>query len=417
MTGVARRSAVVALCSAALLAAVAPAASAASAAGTPPADPGALPVIVQNRGAAGTGRSDGCVKPSDRNTERTPWAQTFLRPESAWQLSRGAGVTVAVLGSGVDPASGALDGRLTPGPREYGPGDSARDCVGHGTFLAGLVAARRQDGIGFAGLAPEARILAVAVTDDVGTTTPALLAKGIRDAADGGARVIAVGVPVATADEALAAAVHYADGKGALVIAPAAFDPGNPSAGGPAGGPVYPAALPEVLAVSDLAPNGSPPAGGPDGGRIDLVAPGDAVLSVGPGGKGHFTAAGPSYATAVVAGTAALVLGYRPDLTPAQLRERLTATAYHPGTALPDPHVGYGTVDPLTALSTPLPGDPPSPTTPTVPPLQPPPPDPALHQATTLAAATLAIVTLTLGTAALIGAARRRDWRPGRWQA
>ncbi|WP_051712067.1 S8 family serine peptidase, partial [Streptomyces sp. NRRL S-350] len=347
------------------------------------ADSGALPVIGQSKGPA---TADGCVKPSDKDTDRMPWAQTFLRPEAAWQLSRGGGVSVAVVGSGVDPASGVLGQRLTAGPREYGTGASTRDCVGHGTFLAGLIAARHQDGVGFAGIAPEARILAVAVTDDNGNTTAALLAKGIRDAADGGARVIALALPVQAGNEELAGAVRYADGKGALVVAPAGPDQSG-GAGAAQGAGQAPA---EVLTVSDLGPDGAPPGGGPGSGgsgsggsgagavasgvsrvsvasagpdapaapgggaatgRVDLVAPGDAMMSVGPGAKGYFTGSGPSFAAAVVAGTAALVLGYRPDLGPAQLKDRLTSTAYHPGTRLPDPRLGYGTVDPLAALT------------------------------------------------------------------
>ncbi|MBV6700389.1 S8 family serine peptidase [Kitasatospora aureofaciens] len=406
------------------------------------ADSGALPVIGQSRAA---GRTDGCVKPSDKGTDRMPWAQTFLRPEAAWQLSRGAGVTVAVVGSGVDPASGVLGDRLVPGPREYGDGDSTRDCVGHGTFLAGLIAARRQDGVGFAGIAPEARILAVAVTDSAGNTTAALLAKGIRDAADGGARVIAVALPVQAGDEELAGAVRYAGGKGALVVAPAGPDQGNGSGSGSGSA--------EVLAVSDLGPNGAPPGGGSDSGgsgaagsggsggfggsasgisgvsrssvasgggsgRIDLVAPGDAMMSVGPGGKGYFTGSGPSFAAAVVAGTAALVLGYRPDLGPAQLKDRLTSTAYHPGTALPDPRLGYGTVDPLAAVGAPAPAavPPSSRPAPSAAALQPPSPDPAGRQAIVTAGAVLTGVALVTGTALVCTAGRRRAWRPGRWQ-
>ncbi|MDH6707594.1 membrane-anchored mycosin MYCP [Kitasatospora sp. MAA19] len=425
MTGVPGRSvraAAAVLCCGALLLPAAPAWAAPTPGTATPtpggADPAALPVIGQNRGA---GRPDGCLKPSDKGTDRTPWAQTYLRPEAAWQLSRGAGVTVAVVGSGVDPASGVLDGRLTPGPREFGTGDSTRDCVGHGTFLAGLIAARRQDGVGFAGIAPEARILAVAVTDDAGITTPALLAKGVRDAADGGARVIAVGLALPTGEAELGDAVRYATGKGALVIAPAAPDQGGTSPSAPSAPPAaaYPAALPDVLAVSDLAPNGAPPSGAADAVRVDLAAPGDAVLSVGPGGKGYFTGAGPSFATALVAGTAALALAYRPDLTPARLADRLRATAYHPGTALPDPHLGYGTVDPLAALSTPLPGDATATPRPalTVSLVQAPPPDPAPHQAALIAGGTVAGVTLIVGAALMCTAGRRRAWRPGRWSA
>ncbi|MFB7619370.1 S8 family serine peptidase [Kitasatospora sp. NPDC056181] len=408
------------------------------------ADPASLPAVTQ---ISNTLRQGACLTPSDKGTERTPWAQTFLRPEGAWQLSRGAGVTVAVVGSGVDAASGVLAGRLTLGPREYGPGDAGRDCVGHGTFLAGLIAARRQEGVGFAGIAPEARILSVAVTDEVGNTTTGLLAKGIRHAAEGGARVIAVAVPVPVGGDDLADAVRYAGDRGALVVAPAGPD-ANGGAG--SGGVAYPAAYPEVLAVSDQGPNGSPPDGGSGGGgagsggsvagsgggtadvagpagRVDLVAPGDALMSVGPGGKGYFTGSGPSFATAMVAGTAALVLGYRPDLTRAQLLDRLKVTAYHPGTALPDARLGYGTVDPPAAVGAVLPGEAGAPggaaavpaagpraAVATVPP---PAPAPAGGQAAVVAGATLAGVAVVGAVGYVFSSGRRRDWRPGRWQA
>ncbi|MFD7450597.1 S8 family serine peptidase [Kitasatospora sp. NPDC059827] len=415
----------------------------AAAAGPAGSDPSALPVIGQSRQAT---RPGDCLKPSDKGTDRTPWAQTFLRPEAAWPLSRGAGVSVAVVGSGVDPASGVLGERLLPGPREYGTGDSTRDCVGHGTFLAGLIAARHQDGTGFAGIAPEARILAVAVTDDTGNTTPALLAKGIRDAADAGARIIASALPLPAGDTALDDALRHADTKGVLVVAPATPDQGGANAN-------VPSAPPQVLTVAALAPGGGAAATGADGSartgtgttgtgtgtsvgmapagtaagtgagtgaagaRVDLSAPGEAMMSTGPAGKGYFTGSGPSFATAVVAGTAALLLGQHPDLDPAHLRERLEATAYHPGTALPDPRLGYGTVDPLAALTATVPPTAVALPAPRATLLAPPPPDPAPGRAAAVAVAVLTAVTLTVGLALLCTAARRRAWRPGRWQA
>lgn len=142
------------------------------------------------------------------------------------------------------------------------------------------------------------------------------------------------------------------------------------------------------------------------------------MLSVGPGGKGYFTGAGPSFATALVAGTAALALAYRPDLTPARLADRLRATAYHPGTALPDPHLGYGTVDPLAALSTPCPVTPrPPPGGPDGVPGPGPAAGPGPHQAALIAGGTVAGVTLIVGAALMCTAGRRRAWRPGRWSA
>ena len=395
---------------------VSPTAPTAQADGGPGAgSPASFPAIGQTTSEV---QQDGCVKPSAKTTDLTPWAQTFLRPEGAWALSRGAGVTVAVLGSGVDASSGVLDGRLTPGPRLYGGGGAGGDCVGHGTFLAGLIAARRQPGLGFAGIAPEARILAVAVTDDVGNTSADLLGKGIRAAADAGARVIAVGVPVPGAGPELAAAVAHATERGSLVVAPCAPD----SAGsGASDSGAFPASYPDVLAVSDLGPGGTLPQAEPaNSGRIDLVAPGDALMSVGPGGTGYFTASGPSLATAVVAGTAALVLGYRPELTPAQLADRLKATAYHPGTALPDARLGYGTVDPTAAVAAALPDKPASALSPAaartaVAALAPPPDRPAGRHAVAVAGGVLAGTALVTGVGAVLTRGRRRGWQPGRW--
>ncbi|MER7705868.1 S8 family serine peptidase [Kitasatospora sp. NPDC097605] len=353
-------------------------------------------------------RQNGCRKPSARVADRPGWAQTYLRPEAAWPLSRGAGVTVAVIGSGVDAsagaASGALAGRLTLGPRLHGDGDAGRDCVGHGTVLANLIAGRRTADGGPSGLAPGAKVLAVAVTDDAGSTNADLLARGIRAAADGGARVAVVAAPIAEATPALAEAVGYATAKGMLLVAPVGPD------GQSVAVPVYPAAYPGVLAVTALAADGSvagasasggPAPVGPANGRasrVDLAAPGEALLAAGPGG-GTFTASGPSYAAALVAGAAALVLGRSPGLTVEQLTERLRATAYRPGTALPDPTVGWGTVDPTTAVTTGNPttaaGAPPSVEPVVVPP-------PADRSAERLASA---VTGVSLGGAALVGLA------------
>ncbi|WP_051836978.1 S8 family serine peptidase, partial [Streptomyces sp. NRRL WC-3742] len=304
--------------------------------------PDALPGVTQQRRDSG-GKPAGCLPPSTRSTALTPWPQTFLRPERAWPLSRGEGVTVAVVGSGVTDGAGLLAGRLDHAPRLQGAGDPAQDCVGHGTFLAGLIAADHRDGTGFAGLAPRARILAVSVTDEGGGSSPDLLARGITAAADAGARVIAVGVALPSGNDALAASVRSARAKGALVVAPAGPDA---TAGNGKLPPAYPAAYPEVLSVRDLTPGGTLPEGTLSG-RVDLTAPGDAVMGPGPAAGGYYTGAGPSFATAFVAATAALTLGYHPTLTPDQLTRRLEATAYRTG----DPAYGYGTVDPVAAVT------------------------------------------------------------------
>lgn len=346
-------------------------------AGTAWADTGTPPAISQHDEATTADGAPACVAPSTARVTQLPWAQAYLDPEGVWQLAEGAGVTVAVLGSGVEDGSGMLTGRLTLGPQEMpGAGGTGGDCVGQGTFAAGLIAARPQPGSGFAGIAPAAHVLAVGVTDATGATDADALAAGIRAAADAGARVIDVTATASSTDPALDDAVAYAIGHGSLIVAPYLADGQSTPA------PAYPAALPGVLSVADLAPGGALPAdaqsaspqqpgatgatagssssGGAQASGVDLVAPGDDVVGLGPGGTGLFAAGGPSYAAAFVAGTAALVLSYRPQLTEAQLLYRLEETAYHPGTKLPDPDYGYGTVDPVNAVTQELPQEDPS---------------------------------------------------------
>ncbi|MEV0536395.1 S8 family serine peptidase [Kitasatospora sp. NPDC050463] len=362
-------------------------------------------------------RESGCRKPSTRTADRAPWAQVYLRPEAAWPLGRGAGVTVAVLGSGVDASAGtgtgALAGRLKLGPRVQGQGDSGQDCVGHGTFLATLLAGRRPSDGGPAGLAPEATVLAVRVTDDAGTTTADLVAQGIRAAADGGARVAVIGSPAPAPSQALAEAVEYAAAKGVLLVGPTGPD------GQSAKGAVYPTGYPGVLAVASIGPSGAPSGASVSGDavsggaatagvRVDLAAPGEGLQAAGPGG-GHFTASGPSGAAALVAGAAALLLSREPGWTPAQVVERLKSTAYRPGSALPDPAVGWGTVDVVAAATAqpPVTGAPRATADPVT---VPPPPDrTAVTRASALAGASAGLVVVVTLAAAALRAGRRRS--------
>ncbi|MFE5300888.1 S8 family serine peptidase [Streptomyces sp. NPDC056632] len=356
---------------------------------------------------------DTCRKASDRKVTGLPWPQALLRPEAVWPLSEGAGVTVAVVGSGVDDTAGLLGDRLkrTPRPFEAGP---AADCAGHGTFTAGLIAAARTPGAGFAGIAPQARILDVPVTDRRGNTTPALLAQGIRAAVDGGARVIAVVAVTASDSPALRSAVRYAVAGGAVVIAPAAPDGAKDVA--------YPAAHPQVVSVAATGPGGRPSGPAPAG-RVDLTAPGEALTGPGPGGRGSFTASGPSYATALVAGTAALVLGSRPELSAQALVHRLRSTTSGPGEPVPDRMRGYGSVDPIAAVTAVLPEERRGAAAPrgraAAPGVaMPPAPGPSASGAAWwVAAGSLAVVAVAAGASVVVPRGRRRQWRPGSYLA
>ena len=308
-------------------------------------EPSALPQVTQFKGA-----DDTCAEPGADVVERVPWTFPSLGLASAHELSRGRGVSVAVLATGVD-------GRVPALADAVGGGDSggSDDCLGYGTFLAGVAAARPVPGSGFVGVAPEATVVPVPTGDaDTGVVSSADLASGIGAAVDAGARVVLVGTAAVEGSAALDDAVAAAAEAGALVVAPATVLTSE----GPV--PGHPAQDPAVLSVAAHGAEGAPVLAEPlirfngELARVDVTAPGDRVLSVGPGGEGHVTAGGDGVAAAFAAGTAALLAAREPDAGPDEIRARLSATAYGSPLGSRAPRVGSGRIDPPGALS----GDP-----------------------------------------------------------
>jgi type VII secretion-associated serine protease mycosin len=257
---------------------------------------------------------------------------------------------VAVVDSGVDGSQRQLAGRVDDGIDVlHGTGSADTDCVGHGTFVAGIVAAAPAEGVGFAGVAPAAAILPIRQTDVGEDGTADGLACGIRAATDRGASIVNVSVVSTTSTPALTQAVAYAEQHDVLVVAAAANDAqvGNPIS--------YPAASSTVLAVAAVGRDDQRSGFSEVGRFIDLAAPGADVVSVGPAGPGQLVGSGTSYAAPFVSGVAALVRAYHPNLSAAQVRHRLEVTADHPPVALPDPQVGWGVVDPYAAVTAVLP--------------------------------------------------------------
>ncbi|MGW4234847.1 S8 family serine peptidase [Streptomyces sp. NPDC004980] len=310
----------------------------ASAAPADAADTVELPVV---RGVLTP--DDSCAGASGRSAEAQPWTARALGLSRVWTLEEGDGVTVAVVDTGVGTGVPGLAGRVRT------VGAAGEDCVGHGSFAAGLIAAARIDGVGPAGVAPRARILAVRGTDERGATTPGRLAAGIRVAADGGAEVIYVGQALADGKKELTEAVAYAAARDALVVAPAAPDAlvenrDEPSGYEPAAPWYWPASAPGVVSVTDYGPDGGRPAGAPVVPGVDLAAPGDAVVSVGPKGPGHYLGSGASLAAAQVAGAAALVRAQHPGMTAAEASRQLTGAAYPASPPRLDPYAAVTAV-------------------------------------------------------------------------
>ncbi|MFE2977346.1 S8 family serine peptidase [Streptomyces sp. NPDC059258] len=264
-----------------------------------------------------------CTPASKEQAEKQDWSRQRLDLDRLHRHTTGAGVTVALISTGVDPGAEGLDGRVTA------QGQAADDCVGQGTFLAGLIAGTGGPTPRLAGVAPGAKVLALRGTDRRGQPDPALVTAAVRAATTAEADVIAVAVALPRKDSALTRAVAEARKAGAVVVASATPEP--PSRGSADEIPArtyWPAGEPGVLAVADMLPAGARPDGALPTQGIDLAAPGAGVVSGGPRGKGHYLGGGVAVATAYAAGAAAAVRATHPEASADAVTRRLTATAY-----------------------------------------------------------------------------------------
>jgi type VII secretion-associated serine protease mycosin len=367
----------------------------------------------------------GCSTPNGVYTGVIPWAQRQMDAPDIWPLTTGTHVTVAVVGTGVDGANAQFaPGQVLP-PIDLLPGGGAApDCDGRGTIAAGIVGAQRSAATTFAGVAPGARILPIRYTE---TTTgvssdvsPDALATAISRAVDAHAGVILVVVPATSDSARLRSAVARALSAGDVVVSPAAATSTD--------GVSYPTATPGVLGVGSVAENGAVPQEDESGkgGYLAVAAPGVNLVSTAPGAGGHlghvFPVSGAGFAAAFAAGTVALLRSYRPDLTPAQIVNRLTLTASRPPGGGHSDQLGWGVLDPYAAVTSELPADAPGPGAravlrPAV--AVPPAPAPVRAGSPYRWAAVLAVLAVLLAALVVFGAAtvrrgRARGWRLGR---
>jgi thermitase len=215
----------------------------------------------------------------------------------------GAGVMVAVLDTGVSHSHEDLEGRvvlavnLTDSP-------VADDVYGHGTHIAGIIAASSSNGIGIAGIAPACRLISIKVADDRGMTTARTMAEGVIRAVQEGASVINISAEFFEPSAELEAAIDYAWEQGALVVA-AAGNRGNQT-------PVYPAYYENCIAVAASTPEGTLAPLSSYGDWVDVLAPGFEIYSTLPGNSYGYKS-GTSFAAAHVSGLAALLFEVATD--------------------------------------------------------------------------------------------------------
>ncbi|MEU4656110.1 S8 family serine peptidase [Streptomyces sp. NPDC023723] len=346
--------------------------------------------------------TDSCTEGSSRRATAVPWEQVGLQLGRAWQFASGAGVTVGVVDTGVSTSAPALKGRVTA------VGAAGTDCVGHGTFVAGLIAAQVEKGVEFAGVARQSRILAVRGTDERGAVTPGRVAEGIEAAVEGGAKVVTVSAAFSTDTAALRSAVKAAAKKDVLLVAAAVPDVPTGGVGeDPPAQDFYPAASDGVLSVLDVDKNGDRPTGAYTTGSALLAAPGDGVVGIGPARDGHYIGSGASLAAGFVAGAAALVRSVHPELTAAQTASLLRSTAYPAEVPRVDP---YAAVTSVLASASAAPDVPRGGAAPVSMPV-----DEAagpLRRALWPAVGGLAVVVAVVWLAIIIPRGRRNGWRP-----
>ncbi|MGP4013832.1 type VII secretion-associated serine protease mycosin [Streptomyces sp. 4N124] len=277
----------------------------------------------------------------------TPWSLQRVLLDQLREQATGEGVTVAVIDTGVDDSNPQLRGAVGGGSKSYVGGKATDDLEGHGTRVAGIIAARPLKGTGFVGIAPDAKILSYRYTGgEEKQGNSGTMASAIDAAVAAGADIINISSDTADKSDnlVLGTAVANAVRKGALIVAAA----GNDGADGKSAN-TYPASYDGVLAVAASDRNDERAFFSQSGDFVDIAAPGVGMVSTVPQG-GQCTADGTSFAAPYVAGVAALLKQKHPDWKASQIATRLEETAQRPGRG-PNRFIGWGVVDPVAALS------------------------------------------------------------------
>lgn len=317
---------------------------------------GLLPVCLTALLFTGAGPDDDADVGSAARARQ--WQISALRLTEAWKHSKGAGVTVAVLDTGVDGRHPDLASSVTEGPDLTGAARDRPLWGHHGTAMASLIAGHGHgagDKDGIVGVAPAARILSVRVTLENGdplrdkqrATGRDALARGIRYAVDHGAGVISMSLGGGSgAWEGSAAeeeAVQYAVARGAVLVASSGND------GDTTNRKNFPAAYPGVIAVGAVDKRLKVAAYSNRQDYLSVVAPGTEIVSA-DGADAYVVGDGTSSAAAMVAGIAALIRSAHPDLSPYHVRMAIEYGTRHRPAKGYDSAYGHGVANALLAL-------------------------------------------------------------------
>ena len=273
------------------------------------------------------------------------WALTTTGIDAAWSITTGRpDVMVAVIDTGIDLEHPDLSGQVSGGYDFVNEDADPTDDHGHGTLVAGSIAAKANNGAGIAGTAPGVRLLALKALSATGIGNDFDVARAIRYAADRGAKVINMSFGGPDASQTLQDAIDYAYAKGVVLVGAA----GNEGQGSL----YYPGAGAHVMAVGASDRLDRRASFSNYGRSLSVIAPGVSVLSTSRGGR-YDPVSGTSIAAPQVAGVAALIFSNWPSLRPDDVRARIERSAKDGGTPGYDEQYGWGRLDAAAAMAAP----------------------------------------------------------------
>ena len=304
---------------------------------------------------------------ADAVRDKQLWVLDMIHAPSAWAITQGHGVIVAVIDSGIYPSVSDLSGSVLPGPdlSRVRTSKSNPSWGIHGTWMASLIAGHghASGSSGILGVAPQSKVLSIRVVTDHGdpnyrkyqaesnATVQQALAAAITAAINRHASVISMSLGYGAPSRMVRAALQDALDHGVVVVA-SSGNSGNTSGARRTGHAPYsfPADYPGVLGVGAVAQDGSAANFSSDNLSVGVAAPGVKVPAQGRDGQ-YWLVSGTSPACALTAGVAALIKSRYPQLAPALVDQAITASAQNPPPGGYDDRVGFGTVDAAAALA------------------------------------------------------------------
>lgn len=270
------------------------------------------------------------------------WHLAKIQAGQAWDLTRATPATViAIVDTGVAASQPDLAGKILPGYNFYANTTDTTDDRGHGTAVAGTAAAQGNNALGVAGVAWDASILPVKISDPTGYALYSNMAKALTYAVDHGARVINISFYGSSASSTLQSAADYVWARNGIIFA-CAGNTGTSS-------PQYPAACARVIAVGATTSSDAIASYSTFGSFVSLSAPGSDIFTTNRDGT-YGSWSGTSFASPIAAGVAALVVATNPQLSNAAIVDVLKKNSDDLGAVGVDPYYGYGRVNAYRAV-------------------------------------------------------------------